>query len=149
MSRAAAVRGRRSLHRHQDQNRRSAQKGRSVPGGLYLGDPCLEFGVGLEDDIADAVLRGDIADRPQEREDSPLAIHGVLTGGEGRGETVEPSSVITSEAIPEFDAVLARMQTPNVRRGMKAAFAASGKQLGKAAVAAARRRSKRSEKAKY
>jgi hypothetical protein len=62
-----------------------------------------------------------------------------------RGETVEPSSVTTSEAIREFDAVLARMQTPDVRRGMKAAFAASGKQLGKAAVAAASRRSKRSE----
>jgi len=40
----------------------------------------------------------------------------------------------------EFDALLARMQTPKARRGMKTAFAASGKQLGKAAVAAARSR---------
>ena len=40
----------------------------------------------------------------------------------------------------EFDALLARMQAPRARRGMKAAFAASEKQLGKAAVAAARRR---------
>jgi antitoxin Phd len=40
----------------------------------------------------------------------------------------------------EFDALLAGMQTPKARRGMKTAFAASGKQLGKAAVAAARRR---------
>ncbi len=40
----------------------------------------------------------------------------------------------------EFDALLARMQTPKARSGMKAAFAASPKQLGKAAVAAARRR---------
>ncbi|MGH9385156.1 MAG: type II toxin-antitoxin system Phd/YefM family antitoxin [Vicinamibacterales bacterium] len=40
----------------------------------------------------------------------------------------------------EFDALLARMQTPKARRGMKTAFAASGKQLGQAAVAAARRR---------
>ena len=40
----------------------------------------------------------------------------------------------------EFDALLARMQTPRARRGMKTAFAASGKQLGKAAVAAARAR---------
>jgi antitoxin Phd len=40
----------------------------------------------------------------------------------------------------EFDALLARMQTPKARRGMKTAFAASGKQLGKAAVAAARAR---------
>jgi antitoxin Phd len=40
----------------------------------------------------------------------------------------------------EFDALLARMQTPKARRGMKAAFAASGKRLGEAAVAAARSR---------
>lgn len=40
----------------------------------------------------------------------------------------------------EFDALLARMQTSTARRGMKAAFAASGKRLGKAAVAAMRSR---------
>ena len=40
----------------------------------------------------------------------------------------------------EFDALLARMQTPKARRGMKTAFAASRQQLGQAAVAAARRR---------
>ena len=40
----------------------------------------------------------------------------------------------------EFDALLAGMQTPKMRAGMKAAFAASPKQLGRAAVAAARRR---------
>jgi len=40
----------------------------------------------------------------------------------------------------EFDELLARMQTPASRVGMKAAFDASPKQLGKAAVAAARRR---------
>ena len=40
----------------------------------------------------------------------------------------------------EFDALLARMQTSKARRGMKAAFAASGKRLGQAAVAAARSR---------
>jgi prevent-host-death family protein len=40
----------------------------------------------------------------------------------------------------EFDALLARMQTAEARRGMKSAFAASGKRLGKAAVAAARSR---------
>ncbi len=40
----------------------------------------------------------------------------------------------------EFDALLARMQTPTARHGMKAAFAASGKRLGKAALAAARSR---------
>ena len=40
----------------------------------------------------------------------------------------------------EFDALLARMQKPKARAGMKAAFEASPKQLGKAAVAAARKR---------
>jgi prevent-host-death family protein len=40
----------------------------------------------------------------------------------------------------DFDAMLARMQTPRVRAGMKAAFAASPKELGRAAVAAARKR---------
>jgi prevent-host-death family protein len=40
----------------------------------------------------------------------------------------------------EFDAMFAGMQTPVSRAGMKAAFAASPKELGKAAVRAARRR---------
>jgi antitoxin Phd len=40
----------------------------------------------------------------------------------------------------EFDALLARMQTPKARAGMKAAFDASPEQLGRAAVAAARKR---------
>lgn len=40
----------------------------------------------------------------------------------------------------EFDAALARMQTPKARASMKAAFEASPKELGKAARAAARKR---------
>ncbi len=40
----------------------------------------------------------------------------------------------------EFDAVLARMQTPAARTGMKAAFHATPKELGQAALAAARKR---------
>jgi hypothetical protein len=40
----------------------------------------------------------------------------------------------------EFDALLVRLQTPQARTGMKTAFDASPKQLGKAAVAAARKR---------
>ena len=40
----------------------------------------------------------------------------------------------------EFDALLARMQTPKARAGMKAAFGASPKRLGKVAVASTRRR---------
>jgi len=40
----------------------------------------------------------------------------------------------------EFDSLLARMQTAQARSGMSAAFNASPKQLGKAAVRAARQR---------
>ena len=40
----------------------------------------------------------------------------------------------------DFDAMLARMQTPRARARMKAAFGAPPKELGKAAVAAARKR---------
>src|SRR5262245_8867708 len=40
----------------------------------------------------------------------------------------------------EFDAVLERMQTAPVRKGMRDAFGATPAQLGKAALAAARRR---------
>jgi prevent-host-death family protein len=39
----------------------------------------------------------------------------------------------------EFDALLARMQTPRGRRGVKAAFAATPERMGAAARAAARR----------
>ncbi len=40
----------------------------------------------------------------------------------------------------EFDGLLARMQTPAARAGMNAAFHATPKELGKAAVSAARKR---------
>jgi prevent-host-death family protein len=40
----------------------------------------------------------------------------------------------------QFDALLAGMQTATARAGMKAAFGASPKELGRTAVAAARRR---------
>jgi antitoxin Phd len=40
----------------------------------------------------------------------------------------------------EFDALLDRMQSPKAKAGMKAAFGASPKRLGKAAVAAIRKR---------
>jgi antitoxin Phd len=40
----------------------------------------------------------------------------------------------------DFDAMLARMQTPRARSGMQAAFGASPRALGRAAVTAARKR---------
>ena len=54
--------------------------------------------------------------------------------------------VITKHDAPKailsavFDAMLARMLTPRARSGMRAAFGASPKALGRAAVTAARKR---------
>jgi len=45
----------------------------------------------------------------------------------------------------QFDTLLERMQSPKARRGMAAAFRADSKQLGKAAVAAARKRAMASQ----
>jgi antitoxin Phd len=42
----------------------------------------------------------------------------------------------------EFDALLTRMQSPSARAGMEAAFNASPRELGKAAVAAAKSRAR-------
>ncbi|HKE31049.1 MAG TPA: hypothetical protein VKD65_04935 [Candidatus Angelobacter sp.] len=42
----------------------------------------------------------------------------------------------------EFDALLARMQKPKSRLAMKSAFNASPRQLGKAAIAGARKRNR-------
>ena len=50
-----------------------------------------------------------------------------------------PESRINSLSA-DFDALLLRMQRPAVRHSMQAAFRASPKQLGRAAVAAARKR---------
>ena len=61
--------------------------------------------------------------------------------------SVEEYAALTSASRPdldaltdEFDAMLARMQSTKARTGMKAAFNASPKKLGKAAVTAARKR---------
>jgi antitoxin Phd len=50
------------------------------------------------------------------------------------------SSTTLDTLTGEFDALLSRMQTTASRRATKTAFRASAKQLGRAAVAAARRR---------
>lgn len=55
--------------------------------------------------------------------------------------TLSRSTELKLNSLSEkFDAALARMQTPKARIKMKAAFGASPKQLGKAAVTAARKR---------
>jgi antitoxin Phd len=54
---------------------------------------------------------------------------------------LSPAPQLRIDALSgEFDAMLARMQSPQVRAAMKSAFHASPKKLGKAAVAAARKR---------
>jgi prevent-host-death family protein len=71
------------------------------------------------------------------KHDTPKAV--LVSLDEFNAMTSAPER--TLEALTgEFDAMLARMQTPKARAGMKAAFDASPKELGKAAVAAARKR---------
>jgi prevent-host-death family protein len=71
------------------------------------------------------------------KHDAPKAV--LLSVDEFNALAHAPSHKLDSLS-GQFDALLARMQTPKARAGMKAAFAASPKQLGRAAVAAARRR---------
>ena len=71
------------------------------------------------------------------KHDAPKAV--LLSVDEFNALAHAPSQTLDSLS-GQFDALLARMQTPKARAGMKAAFAASPKQLGRAAVAAARRR---------
>jgi antitoxin Phd len=73
------------------------------------------------------------------RHETPKAVllsmeeYGALSGAaQSRLETLDG----------EFDAMLERMQTAKSRAGRKAAFAASPKQLGKAAAEAARKRTR-------
>ena len=89
-----------------------------------------EFGRVLE-----GVMRGEMV--VITKHDNPKAVlmsidefNALSQAGEARLDTLSH----------QFDALLDRMQTPKARRGMKAAFDASPAQLGKAAVAAARRR---------
>lgn len=65
-----------------------------------------------------------------------------------RHNTLGPTKVSYSDEAKrlntlteQFDSLLERMQSPKVRRGLAAGFRANTKQLGKAAVAAARKSS--------
>lgn len=55
------------------------------------------------------------------------------------------SSPVLDELTEEFDALLARMQTPGAKSGMAAAFDATPEQLSRAAVKAARPKRRRSQ----
>lgn len=56
------------------------------------------------------------------------------------GDALSRASALLDNLTAEFDDLLARMQTPDARAGMRDAFGASVDDLGRAAVAAARQR---------
>jgi prevent-host-death family protein len=71
------------------------------------------------------------------KHDAPRAI--LLSVDEFTALTKTTESALDS-LTAEFDAMYARMQTPRARTAMKTAFDASPRELGRAAVAAARKR---------
>ena len=71
------------------------------------------------------------------RHDTPRA---VLVSYAEFESLVRARSRTLDDLGSEFDALLARMQTPKARKGMKAAFNASPAELGRAAVKATRKR---------
>lgn len=83
-----------------------------------------EFGAVLEE-----AARGAVAIT---RHDAPKA---VLVSYEEFQALVNARSQSLSELDAEFDALLARMQTPKAKRGVEAAFRAQPVELGRAAVA--------------
>jgi antitoxin Phd len=85
--------------------------------------------------LLERVLRGDRV--VITKHDAPKAI--LLSMEEFTSLSQRPQQEINTLSA-EFDALLARMQRPGQRRVMQAAFRASPKELGAAAVEAARRR---------
>jgi PHD/YefM family antitoxin component YafN of YafNO toxin-antitoxin module len=71
------------------------------------------------------------------KHDTPKAI--LISVDQFKNLTRASKSTLLSLSA-EFDGLLARMQKPIARAGMKAAFGASPKELGRAAVLAARKR---------
>jgi len=93
-------------------------------------DAKMEFGRLLE-----RVIQGDVV--VITKHDAPKA---VLLPLETFNVLAEAADRRLENLSHEFDALLARMQTPRARAGMRAAFGASPKQLGKAFGASARKR---------
>ena len=108
-------------------NRRGEQV---EPSSFTATDAKKQFGRLLE-----LVLRGGVV--VITKHDAPKAI--VLSMDEFNALTKGAESKLDNLSA-DFDAMLARMQTPRVRAGMKAAFGGSPKELGRAAVTAARKR---------
>lgn len=89
-----------------------------------------EFGRVLETVIRGGVVLITKHDTPKAVLMSVDEFDALSRAGEARLDTLSE----------RFDVQLAQMQTPTARAGMKAAFDASPKRLGKAAVAAAKKR---------
>ena len=70
------------------------------------------------------------------RHDTPKA---VLVSYDEFQSLVKARSRTLDDLGTEFDALLARIQTPRARKGIKAAFNASPAELGRAAVKATRK----------
>jgi antitoxin Phd len=85
-------------------------------------------------ELLDSVIQGGVV--LITRHETPKA---VLLSMEEYGALSRATQSRLDTLNSEFDALLERMQTAKARAGMKAAFAASPKQLGKAAVSAARK----------
>ena len=100
------------------------------PSSFTATDAKKQFGRVLE-----TVLRGGAV--VITKHDAPTAI--VLSVDEFNALTKATSRTLDTLSA-DFDAMLDRMQTPKARARMKAAFGTSPRDLGKAAVAAARRR---------
>jgi antitoxin Phd len=100
------------------------------PSSFTATDAKKQFGRVLE-----TVLRGGAV--VITKHDAPTAI--LLSVDEFNALTKATSRTLDTLSA-DFDAMLARMQGPKARARMKAAFDATPKELGKAAVAATRRR---------
>lgn len=85
--------------------------------------------------VLDRVARGQVVTIT--KHDTPTAV--VMSFDDYTALTVRAGLALDTLST-EFDALADRMQTPRHRAGLKAAFGATPASLGKAAVAAARKR---------
>jgi len=86
-------------------------------------------------ELLDSVVRGGMV--LITKHETPKA---VLLSMEEYGALSRATQTRLDALNDEFDALLAQMQTPKARAGTRATFNASPERLGKAAVAAARKR---------
>ena len=108
-------------------NRRGEQ---IEPRSFSASDAKNQFGRVLETALADGVVMITKHD----------TVRAVLVSAEEFAALTGAREPALDTLSREFDRLLARMQTPKSRAGMKSAFEATPKQLGQAAVEGARRR---------